>query len=52
MAVSELNRRLAWLKVTVCLVLPWLEQKHNIAHWQQDVILAPCQPEDLCQSHQ
>lgn len=51
MVVSELNRRLAWLKVTVCLGLPWLWLKHNITPWQQDVTLALCQPEDLCQSH-
>lgn len=31
MAVSELNRRLAWLKVTVCLGLPWLRPNHNVA---------------------
>lgn len=31
MVVSELNRRLAWLKVTVCLVLPWLWLNHNVA---------------------
>lgn len=31
MVVSELNRRLAWLKVTVCLGLPWLRPNHNVA---------------------
>lgn len=31
MVVSELNRRLAGLKVTVCLVLPWLRPNHNVA---------------------
>lgn len=31
MVVSDLNRRLAWLKVTVCLGLPWLRPNHNVA---------------------
>lgn len=47
MVVSQPNRRLAWLKVTVCLGLPWLWQNHNVAPGNR-MSCWPCAKPRIC----